>query len=139
MPLVVDASLVFRLLVPNAHQARLRDQMDQWRQTEDRLAAPSLWLYELASALVKAVHFDQLTEGEARRALRLVHGFPIDLITPDRQLTEAAFDWSLRLQRANAYDSFYLALAEALGSELWTADRRLVNAAQQKWVKCPID
>ncbi len=135
MPLVVDASFVFRLLVPNAHQSYLRAKLDEWRQTEDRLVAPSLWLYELTSALVKAVHFEQLTEDEARHALRLVHTFPIDLIIPDRPLSEAAFDWSLRLQRINAYDSFYLALADALDSELWTADQRLVNAAQQEWVK----
>ncbi len=138
MPLVVDASLTFRLLVPNSDQAKLRRRMDAWMKAEDRLAAPSLWLYELASALVKAVRFDQLTVDEARRALRLVHSFPIEMVTPDLQLTEAAFDWSVRLQRANAYDAFYLALAQDLGCELWTVDRRLVQAAQQPWVRSPL-
>ena len=81
----------------------------------------------------------QLTEQEARRALHLAHALPIDLIVPDSRLSETAFDWSLRLQRANAYDAYYVALAEVLDCELWTADRRLVNAAQQPWVKYPID
>ncbi len=39
-------------------------------------------------------------------------------------------------ERAAAYDSFYLAAAETLGCELWTADRRLVNdRGNQPWVK----
>lgn len=46
----------------------------------------------------------------------------------------AALVWSRRLRRGNAYDSAYLALAEALGAELWTADRRLTNAAGQPWI-----
>ena len=37
--------------------------------------------------------------------------------------------------RAAAYDSFYLALAEGLDCELWTADERLHNAAGVAWVK----
>ena len=93
----------------------------------------------MTSVVVKLTHFGQMEREEAHRTLQLVLAFPIELITPSPQLTEAAFDWSLRLKRANAYDSFYLALAEALGSELWTADRRLVNAAKEQWVKCPID
>jgi predicted nucleic acid-binding protein len=40
----------------------------------------------------------------------------------------------MQLKRAAAYDSFYLALAETLRSELWTADKRLVNAAGVSWV-----
>jgi predicted nucleic acid-binding protein len=39
------------------------------------------------------------------------------------------------LNRAAAYDSFCLALAEAMQCELWTADRRLVNAVNLPWVR----
>jgi predicted nucleic acid-binding protein len=46
-----------------------------------------------------------------------------------------AFDWTLRLRRVAAYDSFYLALAQRLGCELWTFDRRLANAAAAPWVR----
>jgi predicted nucleic acid-binding protein len=42
-----------------------------------------------------------------------------------------ALEWTLRLQRASAYDSFYLAIAESLQAPFWSADRRLVNAFQQ--------
>ena len=45
----------------------------------------------------------------------------------------------MRLNRAAAYDSFYLALAETLGSELWTTDNHLYNAAAQPWVRLVSD
>ncbi|MCC6168013.1 MAG: type II toxin-antitoxin system VapC family toxin [Caldilineaceae bacterium] len=135
-PVVVDASLIFRLVVPNAAQPAVRSRVDGWMQSGSTPAAPTLWLYEMTSALVKAVHLGGLTEIEARRGLHLTHSFPIDLILPDARLSEAAFDWGRRLGRANAYDAYYVALAQALGCELWTADRRLANAVQQPWVRC---
>ena len=57
------------------------------------------------------------------------------MIPPDALLAQAAFEWTLRLNRAAAYDRFYLALAETLGCELWTADTRLRNAADLPWVR----
>jgi len=45
-----------------------------------------------------------------------------------------AFVWTRRLKRAVAYDSFYLALAESLGCDLWTADQRLHHAVDAPWV-----
>jgi predicted nucleic acid-binding protein len=134
---VIDASLIFRLLVLNPQQNVLRAQVDSWQQAGVRLTAPSLWLYELTSAITKAVHFGDLSDEEGRRVVRLIYAFPIDLIIPDMQLGLAAFAWSRRLQRANAYDAFYLALAEALGAGLWTVDRRLTNAARLAWVRSP--
>jgi predicted nucleic acid-binding protein len=132
---VVDASLTFRLVVPNADQPAVRSRVDEWIQNGGALAAPSLWLYEMTSALLKAVHLGDLDDAEGRRGLRLVHAFPVDLILPDARLSEAAYSWGRRLRRANAYDAYYLALAQALGCALWTADRRLANAASQPWVQ----
>lgn len=43
--------------------------------------------------------------------------------------------WLLRLDRAAAHDSFYLALAEELECDLWTADRHLVGAVDVAWVR----
>ncbi len=37
----------------------------------------------------------------------------VEIVQPDDAQLQKAFDWTLRLNRAAAYDSFYLALAEA--------------------------
>ena len=62
-------------------------------------------------------------------------GLGVRLVLPDASQNRQAFDWTLRLNRAAAYDSYYLALAEALECDLWTADRRLLNAVDLPWVR----
>ncbi|NPV07966.1 MAG: type II toxin-antitoxin system VapC family toxin [Anaerolineae bacterium] len=125
---VIDASFAFRLLLPGPRQASCRELMERWRGEGSSLSAPSLWIYEVTSALCKAVHFDQLTRDEGRRALALAHSLEVRLVVPDAGLTGSAYGWTLRLGRASAYDSFYVALAERAGAALWSADHRLVDA-----------
>jgi predicted nucleic acid-binding protein len=97
-----------------------------------------LAIYELTSALSKDVHFSRMSEEAARLVLDHALQLEIELLMPDSSQTTAAFDWARRLRRASAYDCFYLALAESLGCELWTADQRLVNEAAQPWVRSAI-
>ncbi|MBU0495056.1 MAG: type II toxin-antitoxin system VapC family toxin [Chloroflexi bacterium] len=132
--LVLDASLTFRLILPGPQQARCQALMVQWIQAGQMLYAPALWLYEITSALCKAVHLGELTAEEGERALALVQDLNLELIPPDETQARLAFAWTVRLNRAAAYDSFYLALAESLSGELWTADRRLHHAVDRPWV-----
>jgi predicted nucleic acid-binding protein len=48
-----------------------------------------------------------------------------------------AMDLAERFSLPAVYDAHYLALAERLGGEFWTADRRLVEAVQGAlpWVR----
>ena len=133
-PLVIDAGVAFKLILPGTHQAHFRTLMKQWLQAKRALYAPTLWLYEITSALCKTVHFTDLTADEAKQALQLAQKLNLQLIPPDEAQTQLAFDWTLRLKRVAAYDSFYLALAETLSAELWTTDKRLYNAANVPWV-----
>ena len=47
-----------------------------------------------------------------------------------------AWELATKLNRPTAYDAHYLALAEELGCEFWTADTRLHNAVKDtlSWV-----
>jgi predicted nucleic acid-binding protein len=133
--LVVDASLATALILPGARRVFLRSQMEQWLQDGYELCAPTLWIYEVTSALCKSVFFGLVTEEEAADSLPLLHDLAIHLVAPDAEQIRRAFAWTRRLNRAAAYDSFYLALAESLGCELWTADRRLCSAVDLSWVR----
>jgi predicted nucleic acid-binding protein len=135
-PLVVDASFAFRLILPGPQQEAFRSLMAEWLQDGYQLVAPTLWLYEMTSALCKVVHFGELALDDGERALALVQELGVELISPDEEQTRSAFAWTVRLDRAAAYDSFYLALAERLDCRLWTADRRLCNAVDEPWVCC---
>jgi len=132
--LVIDAGYALRLLLPGPHQERCRTLVTQWHAEGYVLCAPMLWLYEITSALCKGVHFGHITRDEGQQALTLAQKLGVQLFPPDDAQTTSAFDWTMQLKRAAAYDSFYLALAKTLRSELWTADRRLANAAGVSWV-----
>ena len=134
-PLVVDASVAFRLILPGPQQDHYRSLMTQWVHDGHQLLAPTLWVYEMTSALCRAVRFGELLLEEGQRALGLAQALGIQLMPPDDNQVRLAFEWTVSLNRAAAYDSFYLALAETLGCELWTADKRLARAVNRPWVQ----
>lgn len=133
--LVVDASFTFKLLLPGPSQAAIHRLMTEWENDGYTLYAPTLWIYETTSALCNMIRLSNLAPDKGLRALALAQGLGVQLISPDDAQTRLAFDWTVRLRRAAAYDSFYLALAETLRCELWTADERLRNAVDQPWVR----
>ena len=137
--LVIDASFAFRLILPGSHQGHYQTLVAQWHRNGYVLCAPTLWLYEIISALCKVVHFGQITLDEGRQASTLAQNLGVQLFAPDDAQTTSAFDWTMRLERTAAYDSFYLALAKTLHSELWTADKRLGHAAGVSWVRLITD
>jgi len=133
--LVVDAACAVCLLIPGPDQARHEALVDRWANLGYELHAPQLWMYEVTSAVTKAVRFGGLTAAEGERSLTQALNLRIQLVAADEEQVRSAYAWTVRLGRAAAYDSFYLALAESLKCDLWTADRRLVNAVALPWVR----
>ena len=132
---VIDASTSYRLFIPHSDQAFLELMINERRRKGCLLVAPTLWRYEVTSAITRALQQNIVTAAEAAQAFAVSLVFPIDLVVPNDELTRAAFQWTLKLKRAAAYDSFYLALAEQLACELWTTDQRLANAVGKPWVR----
>lgn len=123
---IIDASVALKAILPNSLQRHCLALVQTFAEVQP--VAPSLWAYETTSAISKAVHFEQLTEEEGRQALEQVDALGVRLFVPDLDQNRIAFDWTLRLKRASAYDSFYLALKQALDCDFWTADQKLFNA-----------
>jgi predicted nucleic acid-binding protein len=126
--LVVDASVLVVALGDDDRdgdraRARLRDE---------ELAAPELIDLEILSVLRRQLSIGAL---DARRAQFIVddlRDLPMDR-APHRSLVARC--WELR-DNLSAYDAAYVALAEALGSVLLTADRHLADAPG---AMCPIE
>ena len=134
--LVVDSSFVIRSVVPGPLRERVKVLLAGWQARGDTIQVPALWYYEITSALSKGVHFKEFTRVQAEEMLALITEFDFAVIVPDTTQIQRAFDWTIRLQRAAAYDSFYLALAETTSDGLWTADERLYNVTKSlvPWV-----
>src|SRR5688572_19829074 len=133
--IVIDVGVGYALCVRDSSTTALRAELALLVEQGGWLFAPTLWRYEITLMLTKAVHFKQLSESSARDVLELSTEMRVQLIHPDRELVLQAFDWTRRLKRAVAYDSFYLALAQRLKCELWTLDKGLANAVAAPWVR----
>ena len=95
------------------------------------VVAPGLFVFECVSALRRMVVRKDLEEERTRSAMGLLGTMPVSLRAP-QGLVERAWAIATELDRPTAYDSFYLGVAELLGIDCWTADRRLFNAAHEK-------
>ena len=71
---------------------------------------------------------------EGERCVTQALDLGVRLVAAGDELIQRAYGRTLRLNRAAAYESFCLALAESLGCELWMADQRLCNAVDLPWV-----
>jgi predicted nucleic acid-binding protein len=125
---ILDASVAVKAVLPNLLQPHCLALVQIFVDVQP--AAPALWAHETTSAIAKAVHFGEITEKEAHQALEKLDALGVRLFVADAEQNRAAFDWTLRLKRASAYDSYYLVLAQALECDFWTADKRLFNALE---------
>jgi predicted nucleic acid-binding protein len=122
--LVVDSSVVIKWSVPEVHSADALRYLDPDLDRD----APDLLLAEISNILWKKVGRSEFTGDEAERiAVDLAQA---DItIHPMGPLFGRALQIALETGRS-AYDSMYLALAEALSTRVVTAGRRLYNALQ---------
>ena len=125
----VDSNLVLKLAVDEEDSEIVRSQWERWIRGRTQLVAPELLWCELTSALRQKVIRGVITDAEAKDALSRLLSFQ-PLMTSVRGEHQAALDLAIRHDRPQAYDSHYLAVAEALDCPLWTADRRLYNAVK---------
>ena len=118
--LVVDASVIAPAIADGgpdgeACRARIKGQS---------LAAPDLLRVEAVSVIRRQLANGALSATQANNAIDDLMNLPI-AVYPTAALLRRA--WELR-DNATAYEACYVALAEALGCALVTADQRLANA-----------
>ncbi|MDH3405268.1 MAG: type II toxin-antitoxin system VapC family toxin, partial [Acidobacteriota bacterium] len=112
---------------PHLSRDRLRALWREWQRRRLRIAAPTLLLFEVTNAIYRYERQSLLQASSADRFLRLACALPLELLDP-AELHQEAIRFSRRFSLPAAYDAHYLALADHLGAEFWTADRRLVRA-----------
>ena len=131
-PVVVDASLAFKWIKSEPYTSEARELLKGWLRGDAVRYVPPLFPYEIANVLHRKARYGTATQTDLDRAfdavLRLVSVHRLDLPTVKRAMAVAT-----ELRLAAAYDAQYIALAEALGCELWTADERLWNAVRARF------
>jgi len=130
----VDANLVIRLVADPADEP-IQYLWEQWDSERRQLAAPTLLYYEVANALYRYQKLGYLSASSVQLAFRAALALPLELHgEPD--LHWRALDLADKFSLSAAYDAHYLALAELLEGEFWTADGRLARTVQPSlpWV-----
>jgi predicted nucleic acid-binding protein len=110
------------------------EKIYQWAMDDIDMAAPSLWEYEIVSVLRKYASAEIMDKDYVFKALDQIFSLNVSSIKSTLEGHRNALRWAERLSDYVAYDAQYLALAEQLEAEYWTADRRLVQAAQNAGV-----
>ena len=126
--LCVDANLVIRLVASPTDEAVHR-AWEQWDAAGRPLAAPTLLHYEVTNALYRYQKLGWISAPAVALALRAALALPVRLYG-EADLHARALDIAARFSLPAAYDAHYLALAERLDGEFWTADQSLARAVQ---------
>lgn len=132
----LDASFVVRYLSQNNEDSIYYQKLQEWQENNYSLIAPTLIMYEVANAFHRAVVAEQIIQTEAEDLLEEALALGIRFYG-DQELHKDALKLANLFRLPATYDAHYLALANRLNVELWTADRRLFKAVSGSlsWVK----
>lgn len=135
-PICVDANIVLPLVLEGPVGSTLVGLWRRWEAEGRSLVAPTLLFYEIANVLRRYVVRGEINHDEALEALDAALRLQI-AIHNDADLHRRALVLSREHNLNAAYDAHYLALAERLQGEFWTADRRLYQAVQDSlpWIR----
>jgi len=125
--IVVDSNVLVALVIPIDYSEQASGKMDGWLAADTDLVSPAFWSYEAVSAIRKYVASGKLTGDEARYAVSNLMDLGIRDVSATGELHHKALAWAERLQDFVAYDPAYLALAEILDVDFWSADSKLIR------------
>ena len=127
---VVDASLAFKWLVKEEGSDKADALSLDWHSQGIRLTAPYFMAIEVVNALHQRVKRSETAIDEGLRLVDRLLSENIEFYHFP-SLYRRALELASELGQGAAYDAHYLALAEILDCEMWTADERLYGAANQ--------
>jgi predicted nucleic acid-binding protein len=119
----VDINIALKLVLLEVESAKAQTLWAQWVEIGTEIVAPPLFLIEGTSVLCTQVHRGLITPEGSQLLLGALQAQQVQLLSPEH-LHERALTL-VRFGQPQAYDAHYLALAETLQCEFWTADARL--------------
>lgn len=133
--IVIDAGVAAAAVLDMGLSEETSRAWDRWRASGVQVFAPLLWLYEVTTAIRKALAIGGLEPDEAEASQTAALSMNVTLVPPDDELCRAALRFAEQLGQTAAYDGFYLAPTSRLPADFWTTDQRLVNAARQAGIR----
>lgn len=120
----VDASVAVKWLIPERDSDRAVALLTHSRTGAHQLVGPSHLIQEVTSAILKKMRLGEIEIEQARTLSVRAGELMVEIVSPPT-LPLRAFEIAARFNLKWIYDAFYVALAEIVECELWTADERL--------------
>lgn len=122
---VVDASIVVDWVAPGVDPNAAAGQLlTRFAEENVPVRAPRLLLEETTNALITGIRRRRWTGAQADEAFLLLRRLPVEVVDGPSDL-DRAYELSRRYDEHPVYDLVYVALAERLGDQLFTADAAL--------------
>lgn len=129
---VVDASAAVPWVITEQYTPWAVALQEDWERQGVTIHAPGLFASEVATVLLKNLRKGVLSGDKAAAALSTILD-AVTLVPEDAALAGRALTVANSYQLWKCYDFSYVALAERLGCELWTADEALVNLTRARF------
>ena len=127
-PVVVDASLVFKWLMKEGYSDKANELLKHWENLGVSRAAPYFMPVEVSNIIHQRVRRSAISTHEGVRLIEQLLSSDIELYH-SVDIHRRALELASELGQGAVYDSHYLALAEILDCEMWTADERFYRSA----------
>jgi predicted nucleic acid-binding protein len=124
--IVLDASVAAKAMVPEQYSDLAISLIEDSSNTDVRLVALFLLPVEVTNVIRRRMRLERVSLMEATRILDDFLALPIELLGG-----AGLHRLALRLTEAHslgAHDAHYVALAQLLNCDLWTADQRILRA-----------
>ncbi|MGB5925003.1 MAG: type II toxin-antitoxin system VapC family toxin [Dehalococcoidia bacterium] len=128
---VVDASLAIKWVLKEPYAEQALALAEEWAAAGTMPSAPCLLLVEATNVLHRRAMLGHISSSQARQLLAGLLDLGIE-IRESPQIHLRAMELARELQRPAVYDTHYLALADILECDLWTADERFFNSIRAR-------
>ena len=125
----VDASVLVKWLVEESDRDRALKLYSDCTERDGEFVAPAWFLAEASSAIYKRVRLSAIVAEDALLLIDQLEDLRIRKLSPPG-LSRRAFEIASEFQLKWIYDAFYVALAQIVGCDLWTADEALYDAVR---------
>ena len=131
--IVADASIIIKFFINELYSKQARSLMEVFARKEIELLEPSLLLYEVING-ARYSRAKKFTESEIKAIIESMVNFDFKWFDINGEIAYLATEISLRYD-ISFYDASYVALAKAMGADLYTADNKLTESTSLPFVK----
>ena len=128
---VVDASLAIKWVLREPYAEEALALASEWAAGETRPIAPYLLLVEATNVLHRRAALGHISPSQAQQLLTGFLNMGIG-VRESPQIHLRAIELAQELQMPAIYGTHYLALADIMECDLWTADKRFFNSVKER-------